>query len=68
MRACLMILSYDPCLEQRFNKLQEAQPTKKKADKTNIIKIKNAQVSKTHHYKDERTNCRLGKNICNTHC
>ena len=48
-------MSYDLCLEQRFNKWQKAQSIKKKADKANIIKIKNAQISKdiTKKWKDK---------------
>ena len=38
-RACLTIS------EQRFNKWQKAQSIKEKADKVNIIKIKNVQIS-----------------------
>ena len=39
-------MSHDLLLEQRFNKIQKTQPIWKNSDKVNIIKIKNASVSK----------------------
>lgn len=57
-------MSYDLSLEQRFNKIRKAQPVKKKADKVNIIKIKNARVSK-NIVKMVKRQTTDWKNICN---